>query len=601
MINPGKIAYAEISDQLKSGSSGRVQATRPARVYVAWDGALEELDSKAGLLRIEAHKKLVRYAQAVLHSDREELRFIWIGEKTRWMSIHIRAERANPSGARAILEIEDIEAPFSLTVRELDVLTLTAAGFGNEGIAVRLAVSQRTVTTHVENIFEKAQIWTRAGLAGMATDRGLLRLPTPGGSDSYPLGTGIIEQLTTTLKDIPPRKCRPVVRRPVLVGMPLSLAGRGMADAVEMLNGAQLAVEQINERGGVLGRELQLLTVDYDIGAEKSIVDAYTTLINSEVDAITAGYSCVEPAVQKLVGEFRGPYLHAATMDSVVERVRNDPSNLGNIFQVCASDVNYGMGLSRFLMELEQSGQWKSRNRFLVVLQPFWPGLNVGLAEIDRRLGREGWRIEVISDLPGEDANWVSIMEKLQRLDPSVIVLASYFYEDGIAFQKAFLSNPISALVYNLYSPSVPAYREELGEQANGVLWATTTGLYSDRIGNDFVARYKQRHGREPGQSHASIAYDRVNILAGSWSRVGNTRLFEKVVTDLRSTVHRGVNGSYFFGTDGQVGLAFPDDTKDPSISQAHLVFQIQNGDQRILSPQPYVNGRFRTPRWMIE
>jgi len=121
---------------------------------VAWDGALEELDSKAGLLRIEAHKKLVRYAQAVLHSDREELRFIWIGEKTRWMSIHIRAERANPSGARAILEIEDIEAPFSLTVRELDVLTLTAAGFGNEGIAVRLAVSQRTVTTHVENIFE---------------------------------------------------------------------------------------------------------------------------------------------------------------------------------------------------------------------------------------------------------------------------------------------------------------------------------------------------------------------------------------------------------------------------------------------------------------
>ena len=252
-------------------------------------------------------------------------------------------------------------------------------------------------------------------------------------------------------------------------------------------------------------------------------------------------------------------------------------------------------------MELEQSGQWKSRNRFLVVLQPFWPGLNVGLAEIDRRLGREGWRIEVISDLPGEDANWVSIMEKLQRLDPSVIVLASYFYEDGIAFQKAFLSNPISALVYNLYSPSVPAYREELGEQANGVLWATTTGLYSDRIGNDFVARYKQRHGREPGQSHASIAYDRVNILAGSWSRVGNTRLFEKVVTDRRSTVHRGVNGSYFFGTDGQVGLAFPDDTNDPSISQAHLVFQIQNGDQRILSPQPYVNGRFRTPRWMIE
>jgi len=571
-----------------------------ARAYVAWDGSLEQLDSKAGLLMIEAEKQLIQYARAMLRSEREELRFIWITGKAPWVSVYMQAERENPSRLRAVLEIKNIEAPFGLTIRELDILTLLAAGFGNETIAARLEVSPRTVTTHVENIFQKAQIWTRAGLAGMATDRGLLRLPTPGGADSYPLGTGIIEQLANIRDEIPSRTNRLIARRPVLVGMPLSLTGRGKADAAEMLNGAQLAVAQINQRGGVLGRELQLLTVDCDISAKKSIADAYTTLINNEVDAITAGYSCAETAIQKLVGEFRGPYLHAATMDCVVERVRDDPSNLGNIFQVCASDVNYGLGLSRFVTELELSGQWKSRNRLMVVVQPFWPGLNIGLAKLDRVLGRQGWKIEVISDLPRGGPNWDSIMETIQRLDPSIVVLASYFCEDGIAFQRAFQTNPVPALIYKLYGPSIPTYREDLGELADGVVWATTTGLYADRIGQNFVARYKERYGREPGQSHASIAYDRINILAGAWSRVGNARAFDHVAADLRSSVYRGVNGSYFFGTDGQVGLAFPDDTRDPSISQAHLVFQIQDGKQRILSPQPYTDGRFRTPRWML-
>ena len=570
-----------------------------ARVYVNGAGVLEELDSGMSLYRVKPHLDLIRYARALIHSERDELKFIWADSQSRWLFVELHAERESPTGARVILQLQTIDPPFGLTLRELDVLTLIAAGFGNEAIALRLEVSARTVTKHVENIFTKTKTARRAGVAGMATDRGLLRLPTPGGPESFPLGTGTIERLARQLEHSVPRPSSRIGKRPIYVGMPLALTGQGKPDAIEMLSGAQLAVAEINARGGVLGREIQLLTVDCDTGSEASVFQAYSQLICAEVDAITAGYSCVETKIQKLIADYRGPYLHAATMASAVQRVRDDLSNLGNIFQVCASDINYGLGLARCLTELESAGQWRPRNRRLVVLQPVWPGLDIGLAELDRRTARLGWEIRVLSDLPQENVDWDAVIRTLHRLDPSVVVLASYFTEHSIPFQRAFLKQPIAALVYNLYSPSVPMYLDALGEQANGVLWATTTGLYSDRIGKAFVARYQQQFGRNPGQSHASIAYDRINILAGAWSRIGNSRRFDKVVADLRSSVYRGVNGAYYFGTDGQVGLAFPDDTQDPSISQAHLVFQIQNGLHRILSPRPYANGVFKLPPWL--
>jgi branched-chain amino acid transport system substrate-binding protein len=58
------------------------------------------------------------------------------------------------------------------------------------------------------------------------------------------------------------------------------------------------------------------------------------------------------------------------------------------------------------------------------------------------------------------------------------------------------------------------------------------------------------------------------------------------------------VNGSYSLDNARQSGLAYPDMTRDPSLSQAHLVLQVQDGQHRILSPPPYVEAAFRPPPW---
>lgn len=61
-----------------------------------------------------------------------------------------------------------------LSVRELEVMKLIAAGLTTAEVATELAVSPRTVESHRASIQRKLQIRTRAELARIALDEGLL-------------------------------------------------------------------------------------------------------------------------------------------------------------------------------------------------------------------------------------------------------------------------------------------------------------------------------------------------------------------------------------------------------------------------------------------
>jgi branched-chain amino acid transport system substrate-binding protein len=137
--------------------------------------------------------------------------------------------------------------------------------------------------------------------------------------------------------------------------------------------------------------------VAYHIGNEHSVLSAYQQLIDSEVDAVTAGYACYSPSVHDLIGEAGIPYLHAATMDRAVDRVRGSQMRLRNIFQTCASDVNYGIGLARFIGQLQPVSPACAEKKRLAIVQPLWPGPDIDIRHIEAMLSRQGWDIEIIS------------------------------------------------------------------------------------------------------------------------------------------------------------------------------------------------------------
>lgn len=574
------------------------------RCLVDHDGHIEELDDRTGANFIRAFRDVVQYARALLHADREQIVFHLADHQNRWHHVRITQGPVLRGRAYAAVQMSVVEPPFNLTLRELDILTLVAIGLSNENIAVRLDISKRTIQKHVENLFGKMQLWSRTALASYAVQQGLCRLPTPGGSSGILLGLGEIEEAAARLNEpevtpasLPRRTTR---LRPLLIGLPYAKSGRGAKDSIEMLNGARLAVEEINARGGVFGRSVQLEEAGYHSGDLTSTSAAYNRLIEKEVDAITAGYACYSPTIHDAVGDTGIPCLHAATMNDAVERVKTGGSRFHNIFQTCASDVNYGVGLVRVIDQLQAKRHWCAQKKRLAIVTPEWTRLDVGIGQLELSLSRLGWKTEIVrieSDTPGD---WERTVRMLHQADPSLIMLSSYYVEDAITFQRAFLANPLRAMIYDIYGPSVPQFQEDLGSSSEGVVWATTSGTHSDKIADRFRDRYQTSFQRQPGSSQAGLAYDRIHLLAGAWVRAQHPRLFKDVALDLRTAISRGVNGSYFLGSLGQVGLAYPDDTLDLSISQPHLIYQVQNGQNVVVGPAPFARSEITVPPWCL-
>ncbi|MGI9009496.1 MAG: response regulator transcription factor, partial [Streptosporangiaceae bacterium] len=93
-----------------------------------------------------------------------------------WFAVTLSSGPAAGTRVRA----RQVGLPCRLTAREIDVLTLLAAGLSNTAIGARLSASPRTVSTHVEHILAKLGQGSRTGAAALATERGYLRLPLPG-------------------------------------------------------------------------------------------------------------------------------------------------------------------------------------------------------------------------------------------------------------------------------------------------------------------------------------------------------------------------------------------------------------------------------------
>ena len=76
--------------------------------------------------------------------------------------------------AHRVRGVEGAKEMAGLTPREVEVLRLVARGFSNKEIAKQLVISPKTVSNHVEHIYAKIDISSRAAAGFFAMQHGLL-------------------------------------------------------------------------------------------------------------------------------------------------------------------------------------------------------------------------------------------------------------------------------------------------------------------------------------------------------------------------------------------------------------------------------------------
>jgi DNA-binding CsgD family transcriptional regulator len=139
-------------------------------VWVTAAGAVAELpDRPAGALLFEGGdlREHLRHRWAGSGSPRE---FLWLDGAGQYH----RVEVFPCGGGDVLVASRSIAAPHGLTQRQLQVLGRVAAGSTNRVIARELAISYRTVTTHVEHLLTKLGCASRTELAARVLADGLL-------------------------------------------------------------------------------------------------------------------------------------------------------------------------------------------------------------------------------------------------------------------------------------------------------------------------------------------------------------------------------------------------------------------------------------------
>ncbi len=86
--------------------------------------------------------------------------------------LQVRERRSEPLGFAAAQD----DPPTLLTPRELQILAAVGDGLSNKAVARRLGISAHTVKFHLEAVFAKLEVTTRAEAVAKGLRRGLIEL-----------------------------------------------------------------------------------------------------------------------------------------------------------------------------------------------------------------------------------------------------------------------------------------------------------------------------------------------------------------------------------------------------------------------------------------
>jgi len=378
------------------------------------------------------------------------------------------------------------------------------------------------------------------------------------------------------------------------------ISGFIAADGIEMRNGVVMAVDEINANGGLWGHKLKYIEVDDIDSVGDQVTTAFQRAIDVEkADVIFSGYHLTSSPEFDICANAGVLYYNNNTQKAWTDRYSKDPAKYWSIFQTDPNEEWYGGGFARYLNMLVETGQFvPPRGKTAAVLHgddTYSTFIGTTFVATAKELG---WEILYVDKFTvGQVADWGPMLSKVRDANPSVFFSVTYNPADNAAMIKQWVANPIDALVYQQYGPSVPEYLELAGEAANGVLWATVLGFIPDALGLEWVKKYQAKFNSTPGYANAPGGYDQVYDWAYAVLLAGDPFNYKKVAQMTEWNIHRGVTGGYY--PEMHAGRCYPWQTNDPSLGQAHTIYQIQDKKQVLVFPEPYTTGKFQQPPWM--
>jgi branched-chain amino acid transport system substrate-binding protein len=325
---------------------------------------------------------------------------------------------------------------------------------------------------------------------------------------------------------------------PIPIGVLLPLTGSSSSAGVDMLNAAKLAVDAINESGGVLGRNLRIVSEDDACDAQTGTAAAQKMVV-SNVVGIAGGYCSSASIPETAVLDPKGiPFISAAsTNPQLTER------GFKTVFRTIGRDDQQGPFAVKFL-----TGALGAKRLAIVHDNTTY---SKGLAEQTRdanaRLGTGAEVVFFDAITPGE-SDYTSTLTKVKASGADAFYYTGYFAEAGLLVRQAKAIGLTAALVGG-DSTQDPTLIKTAGPAAEGFLCTTAPLPAFLPAAAPFVAAYALRYSSTPGP-YSVYEYDAVTALVEGIAKAKSTDP-RKIAAALRSVRITGLTGEIAFDAKG--------------------------------------------------
>ncbi len=380
------------------------------------------------------------------------------------------------------------------------------------------------------------------------------------------------------------------------IGVLAPVSGKAAAEATEMVNGAQLAVDDINAAGGVAGYKLEIVVGDTQEQTADAVTSAFERLASDrELNAMVSGYASGSNFEIEMMAEQDMPYIIGGNTAQTRDIIKPDPERFPTVWSLLPAFDGLETELVPVVETLQKEGKLKLDNNKVALISSDNPYSKSIMNGLGKSFEAAGWTVTSQDLLPfGEINDWRAFLGKVRQDNPAVVVNTDYLPGNAATFLTQFLEQPTNSLVTIQYAPAIPEFLDLTKDKANGIIYYVIGGAIpsaKNPRAQDVVSRYEKRFGIKPGLYGVHL-YEQVQVYADALAKVGDPTDRLAIGKAISETDKETAIGRVQF--DPATHLSIQGNDNIPI-----QFYQLWDGERILFSPPRYADGEFRAPPWM--
>lgn len=295
---------------------------------------------------------------------------------------------------------------------------------------------------------------------------------------------------------------------PVRIGFNAPLTGFAAADGKSALNGAELAVEQINAGGGINGRPLELVVYDDGAKADQGVQLANKLISQDGVKiAVSGSYSGPTRAAAPIYQTAGIPYISAYAVHPDITRAGN------YVFRTSFMGEVQGHAGAKLIGDI----LGKKKVVIVTLNNDFGQSLTAGFKDKAADFG-----IEIVNEYSYgiKDRQFGPMIASIKADAPEAIYASGYFFTAG-PFVSQLRAAGVDAQVIGQEGYDGQKFIEIAGPAAEGVIITTSLDRDSDVAATrDFITAYESKAG-QPADMVAASTHTAIWVAATALRAAG--------------------------------------------------------------------------------